>query len=204
MTVRLVLATTNAGKLVELRRILAADERLAGVEVLSASDVALPEVDEDGETFADNALRKARSGVLACGLPCVADDSGLVVDGLGGGPGVHSARYAGRHGDDAANLELVLGRMAGVTDRAAHFVCVAALVAPDGREWTAEGTLEGVLVDTPRGDHGFGYDPIFQPLGSALTTAEMLPEQKDAISHRGKAFRAIAAAIAHLAAPASH
>ncbi len=199
MTARLVLATTNAGKLVELRRILATDPRLAGVEVLSAADVALPDVDEDGKTFADNALRKARSGVVACGLACVADDSGLVVDGLGGEPGVRSARYAGRHGDDAANLALVLERMAGVTDRAASFVCVAALVAPDGREWTAEGTLQGVLVDAPRGDHGFGYDPIFQPLGSALTTAEMLPEQKDAISHRGKAFRAIAAAIAELA-----
>ncbi|MGH3665180.1 MAG: RdgB/HAM1 family non-canonical purine NTP pyrophosphatase [Egibacteraceae bacterium] len=195
---RLLLATTNLGKLAELRRILAARPGLADTQLLSAADVALPDVAETGDTFAANALAKARAGVTACGLACLADDSGLVVDALGGEPGIRSARYAGRHGDDRANLVLVLERMEGVAERAARFVCVAALAGPDGREWTAEGVLEGTLTKTPRGTNGFGYDPIFQPLGEDRTTAEMAPDEKDAISHRGRAFRAITAAIAQL------
>lgn len=198
MTRRLVLATGNRGKLVELRRILAADPRLSQMELLAGADVGLPEVAETGTTFAENALLKARSGAASSGLPCVADDSGLVVRALGGEPGVRSARYAGTHGDDEANLRLVLERLTGVGDRRACFVCVAALVAPDGREWTAEGVVEGTLTAAPRGEGGFGYDPIFQPLGSSLTTAEMRPADKDAVSHRGRAFRAIAEAVAQL------
>jgi XTP/dITP diphosphohydrolase len=197
MTLQLVLATRNAGKLAELRRILSELD----VELLSAADVGLPDVTEDGDTFAENARKKARAGVEACGLPCVADDSGLVVDALGGDPGVRSARYAGEHGDDEANLRLVLERMANVTDpaeRTARFVCVAALAAPDGREWAVEGVLEGRLIASRRGDGGFGYDPIFVPTDDDRTTAEMSPEEKDAISHRGQAFRAIRPAVAQL------
>jgi XTP/dITP diphosphohydrolase len=190
----LVLATHNQGKVAELRRILDGLD----VELVDAGEIALPDVEETGETFADNALAKARAARDATGLPCVADDSGLVVDALGGAPGVRSARYAGRHGDDAANLALVLQRMAGQADRRARFVCVAALAAPDGREWTAEGTLEGVLEDEPRGDGGFGYDPILVPIGERRTVAELAPAEKDAISHRGKAFRGLRPAVAEL------
>lgn len=194
MTRQVVLATHNHHKVAELRRILTGLD----VELLSADDVRLPEVEETGETFAENALVKARAGVAATGLPCVADDSGLVVDALGGEPGVHSARYGGPATDDARNLELVLERMAGISDRSARFVCVAALAAPDGREWTVEGTIEGQLTGTPRGRGGFGYDPIFLPDGDTRTTAEMSPAEKDAISHRGKAFRALRSAVARL------
>ncbi|MDP8970204.1 MAG: RdgB/HAM1 family non-canonical purine NTP pyrophosphatase [Actinomycetota bacterium] len=190
----MVLATRNQGKLSELRRILAGLDAV----LLDADDVGLPELEETADTFTGNALAKARAGVAACGLACLADDSGLVVDALNGEPGVRSARYSGRHGDDEANLQLVLERMAGVADRSARFVCVAALVTPDGREWTAEATLEGTLTETPRGRGGFGYDPILQPLGEQRTTAEMSPQEKDTISHRGKAFRAIRAAVAEL------
>lgn len=191
---KLVLATHNAGKVAELRRILAGLD----VELLDAGDVNLPDVDETGVTFTENALLKARSACAVSGLPAVADDSGLVVDALGGDPGVRSARYAGTHGDDDANLALVLERMAGRADRRARFVCVATLVTPSGREETSEGILEGVLTQAPRGTGGFGYDPILQPLGAALTTAELSPEQKDAISHRGQAFRGLRPAIAGL------
>ncbi len=194
MAVRLVLASHNRGKLAEFRRILAGLD----VELADPDTLDLPEVEETGTTFTENALLKARAAVAATGLASVADDSGLVVDALGGEPGVRSARYAGRHGDDAANLALVLERMAGRDQRSARFVCVAALVAPDGREWTAEGTLEGVLTRTPRGTNGFGYDPVLQPLGETRTAAELTPQEKDAISHRGKAFRALRPAVAQL------
>ena len=195
MDVPIVLATHNAGKLIELRRILDA-QRLTSVPLLSASEAGLGEPEETGETFADNALLKARAGVASSGLPCLADDSGLEVDALGGDPGVRSARYAGTHGDDEANLALVLERMEGRRDRRARFVCVAALVTPAGEEYTVRGTLEGNLTTQPRGTNGFGYDPIFQPLGATLTTAELTAAQKDAISHRGAAFRGIAGCVA--------
>lgn len=194
MTVRIVLATHNTGKIAEVRRILDSQE-LAAVQLLSAAQIDLPQPDETGTTFTENALLKAHAAAAATGMASLADDSGLVVDALGGDPGVRSARYAGRHGDDRANLELVLERMNGVTDRRAAFVCVAALVTPDGHEWTAEGTIEGELTTQPRGSNGFGYDPIFKPLGGALTTAEMSADQKDSVSHRGQAFRGIAAAV---------
>lgn len=193
MSASVVLATRNPGKIVELRRILSG----LGRRLLTSAEVGLPDLPETGETFADNALAKARAGVAVCGLACLSDDSGLVVDALGGQPGVRSARYSGRR-DDQANLRLLLERMADVTDRRARFVCVAALVAPDGREWTAEGVLEGSIAQAPRGSGGFGYDPVFVPLGQRRTTAELAPEDKDAISHRGKAFRTIRAAVAEL------
>lgn len=197
---RLVLATHNRHKVTELRRILDGLD----VEILSADDVALPDVEETGTTFEENALLKARAGAAATGLTCVADDSGLEIDALGGAPGVHSARYAGHHGDDAANLRLVLERLTGVDDRAGRFVCVAALVEPSGFEAVRHGVLEGTVITEARGAGGFGYDPIFRPEGDDRTTAEMTGAQKDAISHRGRAFRALRDVIAQrIAAPSS-
>ena len=186
----LVLATRNPGKLRELDRILGAQIRLAGLEDFPGA----PDVPETGATFEENALLKARAIAAHTGLAAVADDSGLCVDALNGMPGVLSARWAGGHGDDKANLDLVLAQIADVPDarRGARFVCAAALVLPDRREWVVTGTVEGRLIRVPRGSGGFGYDPIFLPDGLDLTTAEMTPEAKDAISHRGRAFRALA------------
>ena len=192
MRTRVVLATRNAGKVEELRRILDGME----IELLGADDVGLPEVEETGTTFQENALLKARSAALHADLPAVADDSGLEVDALQGEPGVRSARFAGRHGDDAANLELLLRRLEGVPARRARFVCAAALALPDGRAWLVDGVLEGEVVHEPRGDQGFGYDPVFRPLGETRTTAELPAEEKDAISHRGIAFRRLRRTIA--------
>jgi XTP/dITP diphosphohydrolase len=189
---RLVLATRNEHKVVELQRILAAAQLPAEVMALdSFADV--PEVAETGTTFAENALLKARAVAAATGLVAVADDSGLCVDVLGGSPGVFSARWAGRHGDDRANLELLLAQLSDVPDvaRAAHFTCAAAVARPDGSATSVLGELHGALTREPRGSNGFGYDPIFVPDGYSRTTAEMTPEEKDAISHRGKAFRAL-------------
>jgi XTP/dITP diphosphohydrolase len=194
--VRLVLATRNEAKLAELRRIL---EPLVAAEVIGLADVpAYGEVPETGATFAENALLKAREAVRHTGLPAVADDSGLAVDALNGMPGVLSARWAGHAADDAANRRLVLEQTADVPDsrRGAGFVCAAALVTPDGREQVVEGRLDGVLTRAPRGSNGFGYDPVFQPHGETRTTAEMDPAEKDAISHRGRAFRALAPMVA--------
>ena len=194
---RLVLATANQHKLAELARILAAAEigvALAGLgEFPSAPDVA-----ETGATFAENALLKARAMARFSGLPTIAEDSGLCVDALNGMPGVLSARWVGGHGDDEGNLRLVLAQLADVPDgrRGAHFACAAALVLPSGREHVSEGTVYGTLTREPRGTGGFGYDPIFVPDGSELTTAQMSPEAKDAISHRGRALRALAPVIA--------
>jgi XTP/dITP diphosphohydrolase len=194
MSRRLVLATRNLHKIRELQRILAEADpgELEIVGVAEFPDV--PDVPETGTTFAENALLKARAVARATGLPAVADDSGLCVDVLGGAPGVFSARWAGRHGDDAANLALLLAQLADVPDeaRGAHFACAAALVRPDGEEIVVEGTLDGVLTHEARGDNGFGYDPIFLVDSGARTTAEMSAVEKDAISHRGRAFRALA------------
>jgi len=197
--VKILLATRNVKKLRELQRILFRVD-LVGLEDVPPYD----EVPETGSTFAENALIKAREGVARTGLPTVADDSGLTVDALNGMPGVFSARWAGRHGDDAANLELVLAQIADVPDdrRGAAFVCAAALVLPDGREWTVDGEMRGRLVRSPRGTGGFGYDPIFVADGGTRTNAELSPAEKDAISHRGKAFRALAAIISELAGTA--
>jgi XTP/dITP diphosphohydrolase len=191
-----VLATRNAGKIAELSRILAAEGSgfdLVGLDAFPGA----PDVPETGRTFADNALLKARAIAAYTGLPAVADDSGLAVDALHGMPGVLSARWAGKHGDDGANLELLLGQLADTGERGAAFVCVAALVIPaTNREWTTTGMLVGTLTRAPRGTNGFGYDPIFVPEGLPVTTAELAPGEKDAISHRGRAFRAIAPLIA--------
>jgi XTP/dITP diphosphohydrolase len=196
---RLLLATRNAGKLVELQRILDAALGSGAVELIGLSDVdQYEEAPETGLTFVDNALLKAREGVRYTGLPTVADDSGLAVDALNGMPGVLSARWSGRHGDDQANLELVLAQISDVDDehRGAAFVCSAALVLPDGREFTVEGDMRGRVIRTARGAGGFGYDPIFVPDGQTRTSAELGPAEKDAISHRGKAFRALATVAA--------
>ncbi len=195
----LILATRNAKKLAELRRIL--DASHVDVSVAGLSEYPdMPEVAETGATFTDNALLKARAVVAHTGRPAVAEDSGLCVDALNGMPGVLSARWAGRHGDDEANLRLVLAQLTDVPEgrRAAHFACVAALALPSGREHVTEGTVSGRINDAPRGTNGFGYDPIFVPGSSELTTAEMSPEAKDAISHRGRALRALAPIIAAL------
>jgi XTP/dITP diphosphohydrolase len=201
----LVLATRNPGKIAELSRILG-DAGFADGLVGLDSFPGAPDVPETGLTFADNALLKARAIAAYTGLPAVADDSGLCVDALHGMPGVFSARWSGKHGDDQANLDLVLGQLADVAERGAQFVCVAALVLPGGgaadrREWTTTGVLAGSLTRAPRGTNGFGYDPVFVPEGLSRTTAELAPADKDAISHRGRAFRAIAPVIAaHVAA----
>ena len=194
---RLLLATRNTKKLAELQRIL----ELAGLSVNLVGLDAVPpyeEVPETGLTFAENALIKAREGVRHAGLPTVADDSGLAVDALGGMPGVFSARWSGRHGDDVANLELLLAQISDVADplRGAAFVCAAVLVLPDGREFTVEAQMRGHLVHSARGTGGFGYDPIFVWDGESRTNAELTPAEKDAISHRGQAFRALADIIA--------
>ena len=188
---RVVLATRNAGKVAELQRIL----EPYGVELLSLDDVAAYDPAPETEpTFRGNALAKAREACGHSGLPAVADDSGLEVDALNAMPGVLSARWAGAHGDDVANLELVLGQLADVPDerRGARFVCAAAAVLPDGQELVVDGEMRGTLVRAPRGSNGFGYDPIFVPEGETRTSAELSAQEKDAISHRGKAFRALA------------
>lgn len=209
MSARLVLATHNRHKVAELRAILADVPGLDPADVVGAADVGGEPPVEDGVTFAENALLKARALAAATGLPCVADDSGLAVDVLGGAPGIFSARWAGAHGDDAANLALLLDQLSDVRaeHRGAQFVCAAALVTPGGREVVMTGALRGVLTTAARGTNGFGYDPILVPDeqparagGSRLTCAELTPEEKNAISHRGQAFRALAPVIAEVLA----
>jgi XTP/dITP diphosphohydrolase len=194
---RLVLATGNPHKLIELTRILQAARIEADLAGLGEFPGA-PEVRETGATFAENALLKARAIAQFTGLPAVADDSGLCVDALNGMPGVLSARWSGGHGDDEANLRLVLDQVADVPDerRGAQFVCAAVLVLPSGTERVTEGILSGRLIREPRGANGFGYDPIFVPDGAELTTAQIDSDAKDRISHRGKALRALAPSIA--------
>ncbi|ALE80715.1 non-canonical purine NTP pyrophosphatase [Pseudonocardia sp. ICBG1122] len=223
---RILLATRNAKKLVELRRITEA-AGLSGVEIVGLADVpGFPEAPETGATFAANALAKARDAAAATGLPAIADDSGITVDALNGMPGIFSARWSGRHGDDEANLQLLLGQTTDVPDerRGAAFVCAAALVTPDaattgpdpdpapgdtdgtgspdaeasvpGRT-VVHGTWRGTLLRAPRGENGFGYDPIFAPEGDDRSSAELSAEEKDAASHRGTALRAL---VPHLQA----
>lgn len=191
----LVLATRNRGKLAELSAILA-DAGLTD-ELLDLDDVHVPDTRETGVTFAENALLKAREVVALTGLPAIADDSGLAVDVLGGSPGVFSARWCGRHGDDQANLDLLLAQLADVPaeHRGARFICAAVAVWPDGREAVEIGELRGVLTTSPRGDNGFGYDPIFEveTASGPRTTAELSATEKHGISHRGQAFRALVA-----------
>jgi XTP/dITP diphosphohydrolase len=206
---RLVVATANTAKAVELVRILA----VAHVDIKLSSLAEFPGapgVTETGATFTENAQLKAHAIAAYTGLPTVADDSGLCVDALNGMPGVLSARWSGRHGDDEANLQLVLAQVADVPDErlGAQFVCSAVLVVPPGdgqadtgqpgQEQVSEGVLRGRLTREPRGDNGFGYDPIFVPDGEEITTAQMSPDAKDKISHRARALRGLTPAISAL------
>lgn len=194
---RTVLASRNAHKVIEVKRIL----RSAGIDLnlvgLAELDVDVPEVAETGATFAENALLKAQAVADATGLPTIADDSGICVDALNGMPGVLSARWAGGHGDDAANLNLLLEQIADVPPqrRGAQFVAAVVYVCQGQDPLTVEGTVSGTLLFERRGDGGFGYDPIFVPVGYDQTSAELSPAQKDAISHRGTAMRALAALL---------
>jgi len=195
--VKLLVASRNTKKLAELNRILAT-ENVAGIAVLGLADVPdYPEAAETGATFEENALAKARDAVAATGLPAIADDSGLAVDALNGMPGVLSARWAGGHGDDQANLDLVLAQLRDVPDerRGAAFVCAAALVTPDGTETVVRGEWRGTLIRESRGTNGFGYDPIFVPDGYEITSAEMSSAEKDGLSHRGRALRLLLPAL---------
>ena len=187
---KLVLATRNKGKIVELQRIIA--EVMPEVELIGTDSFPnLDDVEETEDSFIGNALLKAHAVAKATGLPAIADDSGLSVNALNGAPGIFSARYAGTHGDDLANLNMVLKNMDGVLDRSAAFHCAAAFAKQDGFELVVEEKLIGRLTTTPIGESGFGYDPIFIPDGFEVTTAQMDPSLKDEISHRGMAFRAL-------------
>jgi XTP/dITP diphosphohydrolase len=191
---KLLLATRNQGKIVEFRRIL---DALAPGEIELVGLDQFPElhdVEETGTTFEENALLKAREMSEATGIPAIADDSGLCVDALNGDPGIYSARWSGEHGNDQANIEKVLDQLKDVPDaeRGAYFICVAALYLPDGRTHCEEGRFYGRILHSPVGENGFGYDPIFQPEGLEISSAQMSAEEKDAVSHRGMSLRAMA------------
>ena len=197
---KLLVASNNAKKLGELEKILA-DAGIDSVELVPLRDVEpYDEPVEDGRTFADNALIKAHAGAQATGLACIADDSGIAVEELNGMPGVLSARWSGQHGNDAANNELLLAQMEHVPSerRQAAFVSVCALVTPAGQEHVAEGRWPGTLLTAPRGEAGFGYDPLFQPEGDTRSSAEMTPEEKNAASHRGRALAQLVPVIEKL------
>ncbi|HVD18052.1 MAG TPA: non-canonical purine NTP pyrophosphatase [Propionibacteriaceae bacterium] len=189
---RAVLATNNAKKLAELRRIVSAEA--PDIDVLGLADVAhYPEPAETERSFEGNALLKARACVAATGFPALADDSGLAVDVLNEMPGVRSARWAGPGSSDEENNALLLRQLADVpaAERTARFVCAMALVLPDGTEHVRLGQMQGRLAVRPTGHHGFGYDPLFVAEGKTVTNGELEPSAKDAISHRGRAVRAI-------------
>ena len=189
----LVLATRNRGKVLEVERMLKI--HAPEISLISMADLGIGDIEETGKSFEENALLKARTVTQISGLAALADDSGLAIDSLNGEPGIFSARYSGVHGDDAANNAKVLKQMAGITKRSASFIAVLALTRPDGQSIISRGELLGQIIDSPRGDQGFGYDPIFQPTGFDITTAQMSPEMKDSISHRGKALAQIAPKI---------
>ena len=192
---KVLLATRNNGKIAELGRILAP----LGFEVVGTDDApAFDDLPETGATFAANAAVKAEHAAEATGLLSVADDSGLCVDALGGMPGILSARWAGRHGEDAANLHLVLAQLRDTPGdrRGAAFHCAAAVAEPGEPARTVHGVMRGVIAESPVGTGGFGYDPIFVPVGESRTSAQLTPAEKDAISHRGQAFRALAELLA--------
>ncbi|SDE12509.1 RdgB/HAM1 family non-canonical purine NTP pyrophosphatase [Rhodococcus tukisamuensis] len=198
--VRLLVASRNAKKLRELRRVLET-AGVSGIELVGLDEVPdFPEAPETGATFEENALAKARDAVAATGMPCVADDSGLEVDALNGMPGVLSARWSGVHGDDGANTALVLAQLLDVPDarRGAAFVSACALVTPGGAERVVRGTWPGAIAREPRGDGGFGYDPVFVPAGEQRSAAQLLPEEKDAASHRGRALAQLVPDLAAL------
>ncbi len=189
---RLILASNNANKLREIREILGGRFE----EIVSLREAGIEhETVEDGETFLDNARKKAREIAALSGCCALADDSGLCVDALGGAPGVYSARFAGVHGDDQANMRLLLEKLQGVENRAAHFTCAMVLVYPDGRDISAEGYFYGQIGYEQKGSNGFGYDPLFYIPEFGCTSAELSPEQKNAVSHRGSALRTLVARL---------
>jgi XTP/dITP diphosphohydrolase len=193
---KIVIASQNAKKIIEMRRIL--EQANLDVEIVGTNEFPeLEDVEETGSTFADNAMLKARAVSAATGFAAVGDDSGLCVDALNGMPGILSARWAGAHGNDLANLELVLTQISHVPEsrRGASFVCAVAYADPEGNEFIVEGSMSGMLIDQPRGTNGFGYDPIFVPTGHVVTSAEMESDAKDAISHRGKALKKFVAQL---------
>lgn len=181
---RIIVASHNQGKVREIEALLAP----FGVDALSAGTLGLPEPEETGDTFHANAILKARAAAES-GLPSLADDSGLAVNALAGAPGIYSARWAGQERDFGLAMQRVETELQGVSDRSASFICVLALVWPDGDVATFDGKVEGQLVFPPRGERGFGYDPIFLPNGGTQTFGEMDPAAKHAISHRADAFR---------------
>lgn len=206
MSAKVVLASHNQGKLAELREILR--DQIPGLDVdadvVDAATVGAPDVVEDGVTFAENSFKKARAVAAHTGLIAIADDSGLAVDVLGGAPGIFSARWAGQHGNDSANLQLLLNQLADISDehRNAKFCCAATMVTPDGVEAVEYGELAGILLREPRGEHGFGYDPILAPAEltgeyAGRSCAEIPAEVKNSMSHRARAFTAL---IPHLKA----
>ncbi|CAB4610871.1 MAG: RdgB/HAM1 family non-canonical purine NTP pyrophosphatase [Actinobacteria bacterium] len=201
---QIVLATQNQGKIAEFERLLS--QFAQDIQVLGLRDFPdMPDIEETGRTFSENALLKAHGVCEFTSLPALADDSGLCIDYLNGDPGIFSARWAGNHGDDLANITKVLSQLIGVEEeqRSAHFVCEVALVFPAGHksenlEVMERGELAGFITLQPRGTAGFGYDPIFQPAGQQLTLGEFAHGEKDKISHRGIALRAIAPRIKEL------
>jgi XTP/dITP diphosphohydrolase len=190
---RLVLASSNDGKLREMRRLLSP----LGIEVVPQGELGIPDAEEPHATFVENALAKARHACTLSALPALADDSGVCVAALGGAPGVQSARYAGEPRSDARNNDKLIAALAGVADRRAHYACVLVLVrhAGDPEPIIAEGRWHGRIVDTPRGAGGFGYDPHFEDLQTGLTGAELPLARKNELSHRGKAMRALIALL---------
>ena len=195
---RLVLASGNAGKVVELEQLLAA----SGVQLVPQTALGVSDADETGLTFVENALIKARHAARATGMPALADDSGICVDALGGAPGLYAARYAGKHGDSAANNAKLLHELAGVPmeKRSAYFIAVLVVLrhADDPAPLIAEGRWHGRILEAPRGEGGFGYDPLFLPAGHDLGAAELDPALKNRLSHRGQALEVLKARFAEL------
>lgn len=188
INMKLIIASNNAHKIYEIKKILS--DRFS--EIISLKEAGIDhETVEDGTTFMENAMKKAREIAEISGVAALADDSGICVDALGGAPGIYSARFSGEHGDDAANNALLLEKLSGVENRAAHYTCAMALVYPDGREVSAEGYMYGDIIDSPRGSRGFGYDPLFVLRGETRTVAEMTDEEKNAVSHRAAALEAL-------------
>ena len=188
---KLIIASNNKHKIYEIKKILGAKFD----EILSLSEAGIVhETIEDGTTFLENATKKAREIAELSGMCALADDSGICIDALGGAPGIYSARYAGVHGGhgaDEENNKLVIKNLSGVSNRSAHYTAAVALVYPDGKTVTAEGYMYGRVIDTPRGERGFGYDPIFVPDGEERTVAELTDDEKNAISHRARALEAL-------------
>lgn len=185
---KLIIASSNAGKIREIRAILG--EKFD--PILSMKEAGIDhETVEDGSTFMENARKKARELAALSGTACLADDSGICVDALGGAPGIYSARFCGRHGDDDANNRLLVEKLQGVEDRRAHYTCAMCLAFPDGKEILAQGDMHGKIIDTPRGEGGFGYDPFFYLEEYGKTAAEISAQEKNRISHRARALQSL-------------